>query len=1563
MSKLRRTLLSAVAAFSLCGAGLVAGPVSPALADPYVESPASYVNPIIGTANAGNTHPGAVTPFGMLTWGPDQSANFDGQMRTASPSGYEYSRNFIRGFSLTHVSGAGCTGLSGDIPFMPWTKVIVESPPTGDSLPNLYRSTFSHENEEVSAGRYKVKLDSGVEVDLAASDRSGAGRFTYPENDPAFMLIRTSDSLVGSEDSWIEIDKETNTVFGAVTSGNFCGPFTSDGILQKSYYTVFFTAEFSSEFEETGTWRDDINAPGTTRAFGGTGYERGYPTTGKGAGGWVKFADKEVDVQVGISYVSLENAKENLTAELAPTDTVDEVAEAAFEKWNDQLGKISVSGGTDNELTTFYTALYHSYLHPNLTSDVNGEYKGFDQEIHTISDSQEAQYATFSGWDAYRSQIPLIALVEPDRASDIATSLYNQAVQNGGVWDRWTHNSGDIHVMVGDPSPTALASILSFGGNNFPVQEAFDSLAKAAREPTEKDKSRRGWNVAVEGQRPSLDMFLEYGYYPEGCNAWGCPNETLEMATSDYALSVIADYVEDEAAQAEFVKRSQSWQKQFNPHATEDGGYFQRRLADGSWVTPFDPSKAHGFVEGTAAVYVWMVQHNVAGLADAMGGKERAIERLDAHFHDNNGDWRLTGSWDNNIYANMDNEPSVATPWLYNYMGVPSKTQDTVRETIKQLWLTGPGKAGDSGADRIPGNDDLGAMSSWLAFASMGIYPQIPSRAELTVAAPLFPEVVIHRSNGKDLSIKAPGADVDTKYIQSMKVNGESTTKTFLDPSILADNAVVEFEVGKSPNEQWGTGPEDAPPSFREGEVSHVLTVAPQKLDAAAGGLTSEVNIIAQKLHPSDSLKVTYVVEAPEQLVPSSVTGELEDTDQPGRSMATLKFRADEEAENGEYQAKITVSSDEGVIGSYMVNVNVASRYAITAGTSFEPGEPQAPDSESLNGEGISGYCCGITGFESKVQSGEDGAVTGAYGVVYSGKASEKDAEGRNYILKDVNVPIRGGDEFTYTIKPDMVGHPNLGVGSMSASLKIAMDIIYSDGSKLSDSAPVASNGAVLSPTEQSKVLEGGKWNTVSVIVPDDDDGKIIKHIVLWVLAEDGYANGTDGGSFRGWLDDVYVKTPVAPLIVEPAGGESIDVGQVVDKVWAKFRGGSGTKASDYSAKITWTDTGESEDVEIRQGEDGYEVVASHKFETAGEFEAKIVVSDGTVESSAEVPIIVNEEIIDPDPDPDPGTDPDPDPGTAPRPGTPGKPTLKFERHGGADRYGTSHEVNKAHYVAGTPLLIATGGTFPDALTAGSAAAKVGGSLALVGPNGFSSEALALFKAKVPSAVYIAGGEQSVSAAAVAQIRKAVGPSVKVERVAGADRYGTSRAIAKKFFAESKTALVATGENFPDALSASAAGGILDAPVILVKGKGALDADTTAILRSMKSLAETHVVGGVASVNRGIEKSLAKISKISRFSGATRYDTNMKLNAHLDAKAGEVNDIWLVSGEVFPDAVVAGAHAGKEASRLYLVQRDCVGKWVSDAANAESISKLRTVHLAGGKATLSDSVMKLNTCS
>jgi predicted alpha-1,2-mannosidase len=775
-----------------------------------VADPAARVNPFIGTlnrgsgvVNGGNVFPGAVLPFGMASFSPQQTPLPGKSMAVPGAGGYDWRGQGVQGFSLTHVSGTGCAGASGDIPLMPVTTDVRVSP----ALPEMatrYASLMRHEDEHAAPGAYDVTLDNGVAVALGTTLRTGFARFTWPAERPAVLLVRTSDSALGSSDATIRIDAAARTISGSVSSGNFCGTLAPDR--RRSYYTVHFVAEFDTPFEVGGTWTDGTVTAGATEAHGGTGYGTlGAPPGGKGSGGWIRFPGREgrtVNVRIGISYVDEAGARANLAAESPAGTTLEQVRTAAHEAWNRKLGQIRVAGGSETDQIVFYTALYHALLAPNLLSDTDGRYPGMDGQVHRLAGQQRAQYANFSGWDQYRTQVQLITLLDPQMGGDYAQSLLNQADQNGGVWDRWTHITGATGVMNGDPSPPALAAIHAFGGTSFDVKRAYASLKAAATVPTAEDLGRHGCPVLCVGQRPGLDSWLALHYLPVGAPGWGSAADTLEMSAADFGLGELARAAGDAKGARLFRQRAGYWRNLWNPAASNKAGYIQPRNKDGSWPA-FDPAADDGFVEGSGAQYLWMVPFDPAGLFGLMGGRDAALKRLDDFFHTADGALAVTRAGD--LHAEMANEPSIAAPWLYNFLGRPWRAQEALRATMRELWTNTP--------DGLPGNDDLGTMSAWYVWTALGLYPIYPGRAELMVATPLFPLATVTRP-GATLIIRADGAAPDMLYVHRLSVNGRPRGAAWLPADIVRSGGTLDFTLGRDPDRVWGSRPEDTPPSF-----------------------------------------------------------------------------------------------------------------------------------------------------------------------------------------------------------------------------------------------------------------------------------------------------------------------------------------------------------------------------------------------------------------------------------------------------------------------------------------------------------------------------------------------------------------------------------------------------------------------------------------------------------------------------------------------------------------------------------------------------------------------------
>ncbi|WP_406314302.1 lectin [Streptosporangium sp. NBC_01639] len=749
-----------------------------------ISDPAQYVNAFVGTkpggpdfghgGGAGNTFPGADAPFGMLQWSPDTA--------TYQHGGYHYDDNRIRGFSLTHLSGPGC-GDFGNIPFMP----VLGSSPVGNS-------TFSHAGESASPGYYSVTFNNGLRTELTTTARSGMGRFTYPAGQRASLSVDVAKAFNAASGS---LTIGTDTISGYTDSGGFCGT--------GNRYRLYFHAAFDRPFTTSGVAAADGKVDETKRTIDGksTGVAPPAPKTAKqqgearaataesedasalAASAFVSFdtaTRPTVTVRVGISFVSLDGARANLTAEQGSRE-FDEIRAGTRTAWNDLLGRISVAGGTDTQRRTLYTSLYHSLLHPNVFSDVDGRYIGFDGQIRTVP-AGRAQYANYSGWDVYRSQIALIALIAPKEAADIAQSAVNQGA-HAGYFDRWTVANGGTGVMNGDPLAIIISTAHAFGATGFDSADGLRRIVAGTREVR---------------QRPGWLQYDTYGYVPTGLgDVWGSASTTLEYTSADFAISQLAKRIGDNATAETFLRRAQNWRNLFNSGSK----YLQPRNADATFPA-FNPLQHNEYVEGNAAQYTWMVPYNHRGLFDAMGGNSAVLSRLDTFFTELNGG-------PDKPYAYLGNEPTLNTPWAYAYAGAPYKTQDVVRRALTTIFKPTP--------DGLVGNDDLGQMSSWAVWAALGMYPQAPGKAELVLASPQFPETTISRGNGKTITITAPGASDSAKYVQSLRVNGQTSTRPWLPESFVAGGGTLDFTLGTAANTGWGSAAGDAPPSYDVGPV------------------------------------------------------------------------------------------------------------------------------------------------------------------------------------------------------------------------------------------------------------------------------------------------------------------------------------------------------------------------------------------------------------------------------------------------------------------------------------------------------------------------------------------------------------------------------------------------------------------------------------------------------------------------------------------------------------------------------------------------------------------------
>jgi predicted alpha-1,2-mannosidase len=763
--------------------------------------PFAGTRPGPGTFGGGHNFPGATAPFGMVQWSPDTTP--------AAPNsgGYDYRDDHLTGFSLTHLSGAGCA-LYGDFPFLPTTEPLTSSParPGGDGLRGQFQPGFSHAAERASPGFYSTRLNpihgGAIGVDLTATTRTGMARFAFPAGRHSSVLINAGGSAQPDDLAAVSVDPGRREISGAASSGLFCG--------QRPRYRVYFAAVFNRPFAQSGTWQGATLEPGS-RSAEATQAPSANPRTTAQAGAFATFdtrGRREVEVRVGVSFVSVAGARANLAAESGHASFA-KIAAATRGRWNQALGRVRVSGGPGEQLDTFYTALYHAFLAPRTFNDVTGAYPGMDGAIHVARG--RTQYADFSGWDIYRSEVQLLSLLDPQRASDMMSSLLADAEQSGCL-PRWPYANGQSMTMVGDSADPILASAAAFGAGGFDRAEALAEMVKGATEPC---RSANGEYV----ERQGLAEYQALGYVPFDSDTnvrnadsiygdpeavWGSAATTLEYAVDDFAIAQLAARsAHDRPAYGAFMARSANWRKLYEPAS----GMIEPRFASGAFPHPYSNLNGGGFVEGDSAQYTWMVPQDPAGLIARMGGDAKAASRLSRFLRKLN----TASDGTHTDHALLGNEPTLQTPWLFDWMRRPYLTQAAVRRGLG-LYDTSP--------DGYPGNDDLGTLSAWYVFGALGLYPEVPGVGVLALGSPLFGRSEIRLPHGKRALILAAAGHREAAaapYVQSLRLNGHAYARPWTSYCALAHGATLSFQLGARPNRRWGSAAGAAPPSFGPG--------------------------------------------------------------------------------------------------------------------------------------------------------------------------------------------------------------------------------------------------------------------------------------------------------------------------------------------------------------------------------------------------------------------------------------------------------------------------------------------------------------------------------------------------------------------------------------------------------------------------------------------------------------------------------------------------------------------------------------------------------------------------
>jgi predicted alpha-1,2-mannosidase len=767
------------------------------------------------TFGGGHNFPGAAAPFGMVQWSPDTTpADRNGR------AGYDYRDAHIRGFSLTHLSGAGCS-LYGDFPFMPTTEPIDASPAAGgSSLDGKFQPGFSHSQESGRPGYYSVRLNpvrgGAIDTELTATTRTGMARFTFPRNPHASLLINAGGSAQPNDFAAVNIDPAHHEIDGTASSGLFCG--------QRPRYRVYIAAVFNRGFDAYGTWEENkLEAEGTVAS--NSQAPPTNPTTSADAGAYASFDtrhNRTVTARVGVSFVSVEDARANLAAE-NPGHGFGTVASETERRWNSWLGRIRARGGPPRLLDTFYTALYHVGLAPRTFSDVGGAYIGMDGLLHRAEG--RTQYADFSGWDTYRTQIQLLSILAPKRASEMVRSLLADAEESGCL-PRWPYANGQSMTMVGDSADPLIASAAAFGATAFDRGAALAAMLRGANGEC---RSANGEYLERQGLAP----YLTHGYVPfdldtnvRNANSiygspddvWGSAATSLEYTVDDFAIAQFAARaLGDHGTYERFMQRSGNWRKLFDRHSK----MIEPRYENGAFPAHYDNLGGGGFVEGDSAQYTWAVPHDPAGLFHMMGGGTRAADRLSRFLRKLNAGPGGTHA----DHALLGNEPTLHVPWLYDWLRRPYDTQAAVR---RGLGLYSPSPSG------YPGNDDLGTLSAWYVFGALGLYPEVPGVGVLAIGSPLFGRASVALAHGRRLTISAAAREVMGRgkkkhtvalspsrapYIGGLRINGHRASQPWTTWCALSRGANLAFELASRPNRKWGSSAAAVPPSFGPGRA------------------------------------------------------------------------------------------------------------------------------------------------------------------------------------------------------------------------------------------------------------------------------------------------------------------------------------------------------------------------------------------------------------------------------------------------------------------------------------------------------------------------------------------------------------------------------------------------------------------------------------------------------------------------------------------------------------------------------------------------------------------------
>ena len=755
-----------------------------------IKDKVSYVNPMIGTEGMGHTFPGACAPFGIVQLSPDTDTiphNINGVYQGKVYeycAGYQHTDNTIVGFSHTHLSGTGHSDL-GDIMIMPQTGALQLNPGTKDDPDSGYRQRFSHDTEQASPGYYAVKLaDSGVEVQLTATQRVGVHKYTYPKGSEQRIILDLLHGLYNYDGKvlWSTLRVENDTLL--------TGLRMTDGWARTNY--TYFAISFSKPISSYGYQdRKPENYVGFWRKF--DRYHNFPDMAGRSMVAYFNFEGNqstELVVKVALSAVSTEGALKNLQAE-ASGKSFETICQETRNAWNRELSVIDCEG-TDDQRAMLYTSLYHTMINPSIYMDVDRQYRGVDGNIHMAKDFDN--YTVFSVWDTYRAEHPLLGLLKPSRNTNMVKSMIqHQHQQTLGMLPVWSLMGNEGWCMTGYHAVTVLADAIVKGAN-INKEEALNAMVK----------------TATNRYFPSVQDYMRLGYAPYDTDNTAASN-TLEYSFDDWTIYAAAKAMGNEQVASEFAKRALYYRNTYDTSI----GFASPRYLNGEFKKDLDPYQTYdeGVIEGNSWTFSFQAPQDVFGLIQILGGEKAFLDKLDNLFvmdlpekyYVDNED--ITSECLIGGYVH-GNEPSHHVPYLYAWTSTPWKTQEWLRTIMNKMYR--------NHIRGLGGNDDCGQMSAWYIFSAMGFYPVAPGTDQYVLGAPYLPSMKVTLENGKVVEIKAPKVSDKNRYVQSVRINGKPYSKLYITHSQLTDGCVIEFEMGSKPNKKRGLALADKPYSMTQ---------------------------------------------------------------------------------------------------------------------------------------------------------------------------------------------------------------------------------------------------------------------------------------------------------------------------------------------------------------------------------------------------------------------------------------------------------------------------------------------------------------------------------------------------------------------------------------------------------------------------------------------------------------------------------------------------------------------------------------------------------------------------